>query len=74
MRNHVYGTLLHAILGGFAAWAAHEWIYGLVIIICFLAYEISEDWRIKDHAYIDIRGFLAGFVVGIVVIELVRLF
>jgi hypothetical protein len=33
------------------------WIYGLVIIICFLAYELSEDWRIKDHAYIDIRGF-----------------
>jgi hypothetical protein len=73
MINSLYRALLHAILGGFAAWAAHVWIYGLVIIICFLAYELSEDWRIKDHAYIDIRGFLAGFVLGIVVIELVRL-
>lgn len=73
MSNHTYRILLHATLGGFAAWAAHVWIYGLVIIICFLAYELSEDWRIKDHAYIDIRGFLAGFVLGIVVIELMRL-
>ncbi len=73
MKDSIYRALLHATLGGFAAWAAHEWIYGLVIIICFLAYEISEDWRIKDHAYIDIRGFLAGFVLGIVIIEVLRL-
>ena len=30
----------------------------------FIAYEISEDWRIKDHAYIDVQGALIGLAIG----------
>ena len=27
-------------------------------------YELVEDWRIKDYAYHDLRGWLIGFPVG----------
>lgn len=26
----------------------------------FLAYELLEDWRIGDHSYMDVNGFLIG--------------
>jgi hypothetical protein len=32
----------------------------------FLAYEVTEDWRIKDKAYIDIQGYMWGLATGIV--------
>lgn len=31
------------------------------LIVLFLAYEITEDVRIKDQAYRDILGFVIGF-------------
>ena len=33
---------------------------GWAIVLVFALYEITEDWRIRDHAYIDIIGFLLG--------------
>ena len=33
-----------------------------MVIILFLAYEITEGWRIKDWAYRDIGGFLMAYV------------
>jgi len=31
-----------------------------MLFLGFFVYELNEDWRIKDHAYIDICGFLWG--------------
>ena len=36
----------------------------VVTAVLFLAYEISEGWRIRDWAYRDIGGFMAGHVFG----------
>ncbi len=33
-----------------------------LITILFLAYEITEGWRIRDWCYRDVGGFLMGFV------------
>jgi hypothetical protein len=38
----------------------------------FLAYEVTEDWRIKDKAYIDIQGYMWGLATGIVGVYLTK--
>jgi purine-cytosine permease-like protein len=34
-----------------------------VFLTVFVGYEIVEDWRIKDHAYVDLMGLQAGLLV-----------
>jgi hypothetical protein len=41
---------------------------GWAILVAFMAYELTEDWRIRDCSYIDINGFLAGLCVAAVVL------
>ena len=36
----------------------------LSFTLAFLAYEITEDWRIKDSGFHDIFGFIIGLAVG----------
>jgi len=63
--------LLHFPIGAFTAWAGTQhWVYCFVMLFGFLAYEVTEDWRIKDKAYIDIQGFLWGLAAGIVALRL----
>ena len=58
---------LHFPIGGFTAWSGTtHWVYPLVFMLGFLAYEVTEDWRIKDKAYIDIQGYMWGLATGIV--------
>ena len=70
MKNVLYRAIIHIPLGGLTAWAGsiHP-VYALVLLVSVLAYELSEDWRIKDNAYIDIRGYIAGFIIAIVGLE-----
>jgi hypothetical protein len=42
--------------------------YGWAFLFTFALYEMSEDWRIKDQAYIDIAGWLWGFAAGILLL------
>ena len=35
----------------------------LGIILLFALYELSEDWHLRDRAYIDVQGALAGVIV-----------
>ncbi|MCK9526968.1 MAG: hypothetical protein M0R49_13705 [Limnochordia bacterium] len=32
----------------------------VLTVVGFFVYEITEDWRIRDHAYIDLAGLNAG--------------
>jgi hypothetical protein len=36
----------------------------------FLIYEILNDWRIKDHSYKDVLGYLYGIGAGAVILYL----
>ena len=38
-------------------------IWGVMFFIAFLYYEILEDWRIVDHSYKDVLGWLIGWVI-----------
>ena len=35
-------------------------------VVLFLAYEITEGWRIKDWAYRDIGGFMIGMTAAFI--------
>lgn len=35
---------------------------GIGLLLMFLIYEWTEDWRVKDHAWKDLFGSLVGFV------------
>lgn len=64
---------IHFPIGGFTAWAGSvHWVFALCLTLGFLAYEISEDWRIKDKAYIDIQGWLWGLGIGIIAVFLTK--
>ncbi|MBM3156450.1 MAG: hypothetical protein FJ004_04110 [Chloroflexi bacterium] len=64
-----YRAGLHAPLGALAAYLGD--VPQVVLVILFLAYEISEDWRIKDHAYIDIKSFMVGYVATLIGVEVI---
>lgn len=62
---------LHFPVGIFAAWLT-SWnpALGLLLGAGFLLYEVLEDWRIKDHSFLDVYGFLCGLSVGAVAVWL----
>jgi len=35
-----------------------------MFLLGFMAYEVTEDWRLKDGAYVDIYGYLWGLATG----------
>ena len=59
--------LMHIPVGIFNAWlfiwGAH---IGWAFLMVFMVYELNEDWRIKDNAYIDIIGWLWGFAAFVI--------
>lgn len=66
-------AIIHLPLGALTAWAGTvQWVFAIVLLVSFLAYELTEDWRIKDNAYIDIRGYIAGFIATIIGLEVLR--
>ena len=67
IKTSLYRAGLHAPLGALAAYLGD--VPQVVLVILFLAYEISEDWRLKDHAYIDIKSFMVGYVATLLGIE-----
>jgi uncharacterized protein YqgC (DUF456 family) len=40
---------------------------GIGLLLLFLVYEWTEDWRVHDHAWKDLFGGLVGCVVGILI-------
>lgn len=63
----------HGVLGLIVglSFALTPWV-PLALIICaqvlafarFATYELSEGWRIKDQAYVDLGGEMAGWLIG----------
>ena len=41
-------------------------IAGIGLLLLFLVYEWTEDWRVFDHAWKDLFGGLVGCVIGII--------
>ena len=60
IKTTLYRAVLHTPLGAAAAYLGGEG--AVLIIVLFLAYEVTEDWRIHDHAFIDIKSFMVGYI------------
>jgi len=39
-----------------------HWSVSLSMTLLFLIYEVCEDWRLKDGAYVDIQGGIGGII------------
>lgn len=39
---------------------------GITYAIFFMFYQYIEDWRIKDHSYLDCRGWMLGYPLGFI--------
>jgi len=49
-------------------------VAAVMCFVSFIAYETLEDWRIGDHSYIDIAGYMAGACLGLGILAVVALF
>jgi len=68
-------ALMHIPVGLFNVFLAYVgWIYGLIFFGGFMVYEVTEDWRLKDGAYLDIYGYLIGFGVAATAIFILSLY
>lgn len=48
-------------------------VYGVLFFMGFFAYELNEDWHLKDGAWLDIFGWLIGFGMGVAVLFILKL-
>ena len=60
--QRIVRCLIHIPIGGLTALLFSQGVHlGWCFFLGFFAYEIVEDARISDHAYVDILGWLVGF-------------
>lgn len=45
----------------------------IISFLIFLAYELNEEWKIKDTGYIEILQFGVGFACGMTILILLKL-
>ena len=71
MRDKLYGWLCDAIhvgLGVLVALCYDYWVLALIGAYLFVEYQLSEEKRIKDFAYKDLKEFMFGFFVTVILL------
>ena len=48
-------------------------VLAICLLVGFLAYELNEDFHIKDNAWVDIAGYLWGLAIGSMILFLILL-
>ena len=56
----------------FGFWAFYAVWIGLMVL--FITYEVTEDWRIHDQAYRDVGGYVQGSVPALIAFALAHIF
>ena len=57
-------ALIHVPVGALNAWfMSRDPVLGVVFFLGFMLYELTEDWRIRDQAFRDIKGYLVGLAI-----------
>lgn len=68
LKIRVIRALIHVPLGLLQGYASRiSWNLSLTFCLCFLTYEVIEDWRIHDKSFNDILGYLIGLGAYIVI-------
>jgi len=53
----------HGLLAGIALVVRP--VVGIGWLVLIISYQFLEDWKISDHSYLDMRGYMIGFVLGL---------
>jgi hypothetical protein len=65
---HVLCRVAHVVYGLLSALAVRvNPVLTVVMAAVFIIYELDEEWRLNDVAYEELREFMLGFSIGVVV-------
>lgn len=68
-------ALIHFPVGIITIWSGEAGlIYPFVLLAGFIIYELNEDMHVKDKAFLDIAGFIAGTWVAAVSLLALKFF
>jgi len=70
LRLGVKLTSLAHLLGGLLAGLASMFNPALSVLatVVFLIYELDEDWHISDEAFRDIKEYLIGLFISLIIV------
>jgi hypothetical protein len=64
---HITNRVAHIIYGLLSALAVRvNPVLTIVMTVAFIIYELDEEWRLSDYAYDELREFMIGFSLGVV--------
>jgi len=67
----MYRLLIHTPPGAFLSWLVMERpLLGAIFAVFLLAYQLNEDWSLRDGAFRDISGYLWGSAIAALVLIL----
>ncbi len=68
-------ALIHVPVGIFNVFCLYVGVvFGVLFFIGFFIYELQQDYRLKDGAYLDIFGWLIGFGLGVALLFMLQMF
>jgi len=66
--------VMHFPVGALTAFAVEvSVVLSVLLFLCFIVYELNEDFHIKDGAYKDILGELSGLFAGALALVILKL-
>ena len=74
-RQKVSRALIHTPVGIFNVFCLYVGIvFGVLFFFGFFIYELQQDYRLKDGAYLDIYGWLIGFGLGVALLFMLQMY
>ncbi len=74
-KQKVSRALIHVPVGIFNVFCLYVGIvFGILFFTGFFIYELQQDYRLKDGAYLDIFGWLIGFGLGVALLFMLQMF
>jgi len=74
-KQKTFRALIHIPVGLFNCFCLYVGIvFGVLFFIGFFIYELQQDYRLKDGAYLDIFGWLIGFGIAVALLFMLQMF
>jgi len=74
-KQKVSRALMHVPVGILNVFCLYVGIvFGVLFFAGFFIYELQQDYRLKDGAYLDIFGWLIGFGLGVALLFMLQMF
>ncbi|MBA7575294.1 hypothetical protein ES708_17115 [subsurface metagenome] len=74
-KQKAFRALIHMPVGIFNVFCLYVGIvFGILFFTGFFIYELQEDYRLKDGAYLDIFGWLIGFGIAVALLFILKMY